>query len=151
MTTYSFKDTSGSFSHPDAGTFQFAGQIGMGQFTVEMLTEKSEHTVASDGNVMVSAIAGDNGHVSIEVQQTSALHQFLMSWYNTVKTALNNGNVTNWAGASLTLRNIVDGSTHYCNGISPSRMPAKTYAKQGQNIAWVLMCADIQTITVGAA
>lgn len=147
-TTYSFKDTSGSFQHPLLGAFPFAGQIGMGQFTVVMTTEKTAHDVAADGAVMISAMSGDNGSVAIEVQQTSDLHTFLLAWYNTVKTLMDQGDVTNWATATLTLRSIVDGSTHICRGISPSKIPDKVYAAQGQRITWNLMCADIQNVTL---
>ena len=148
ITTYSFKDTSGAFTHPLAGAFPFSGQIGAGQFTISMSTEKSVHDVASDGAVMVSAISGDNGNVSIEVQQTSDFHAFLLAWYNTIKTAMDNGDVTTFASATLTLRNIVDGSTHICRGITPSKVPDKVYAAQGQRITWTLMCADIQNVTL---
>lgn len=150
MNQYSFKDSSGAFTHPLAGTFSFFGQIGIGQFTVEMTTEKSTDDVAADGNVMVSAIAGDNGHVTIEVQQTSSLHSFLLNWYNQLLLLLNQGDVVNWATAQLTLRNLVDGSQHICNGVHPSRIPPKTYAAQGGKITWTLMCADIQNPIVGA-
>lgn len=146
--TYSFKDTSGSFQHPLTGAFAFAGQIGMGQFTVSMSTEQSAHDLAADGSIMISAISGDNGTVAIEVQQTSDLHAFLLAWYNTVKTLKDNGDVTNWATASLTLRSIVDGSTHICRGITPQKIPDKVYAAQGQRLTWVLMCADIQNVTL---
>jgi hypothetical protein len=147
-TTYSFKDSSGAFTHPLAGAFLFAGEIGMGQFTVAMATEKSLLDTAADGNIMISAIAGDSGHVAIECQQTSDIHEFLLGWYNLIKTALNNGDVINWATAALTIRNIVDGSTHICTGVCPSKIPDKVYAAQGQRISWQLMCADIQSVTV---
>lgn len=151
MTVYSFKDTSGAFAHPIAGSFPFSGQIGMGEFTVVMATEQSAHDVAADGNVMVSAIAGDNGSMDIRVQQTSELHAFLLSWFNFVKTARNAGNVTNWASATVTLRNLVDGSVHYLTGVSPSKIPDKTYAAQGGYLVWRLMAADIQNSTLGGA
>jgi Protein of unknown function (DUF3277) len=147
-TTYSFKDTSGAFSHPLVGAFPFAGQIGMGQFSVSMSTEKSVHDVGADGAIMVSAISGDNGNVAIEVQQTSNLHTFLLGWYNTIKALMDGGNVEDWATAALTIRSIVDGSVHICRGISPSKIPDKVYAAQGQRITWNLMCADIQSITL---
>src|SRR6185312_1410122 len=147
-TTYSFKDTSGSFQHPLTNVFPFAGQIGMGQFTISMSTEKTAHDVATDGSVMISAISGDNGSLTIEVQQTSDLHTFLLAWYNTIKTLMDQGDVTNWTTATVTLRSIVDGSTHICRGVSPSKIPDKVYAAQGQRIAWTLMCADIQNVTL---
>jgi hypothetical protein len=146
-TTYSFKDLSGAFAHPLAGGFIFAGQIGLGQIVITMNTEKTAHDISSDGSVMVSAVAGDNGQVSVEVQQTSLLHQFLLAWYNLIKTAMNGGDPSQWASAALTLRNVVDGSQHVVTGISPSKVPDKVYTAHGQNITWVLMAADIQSLT----
>lgn len=146
-TTYSFKDLTGAFAHPTAGVFTFGGEIGMGQVVITMATEKTMHDVAADGTVQVSAVAGDNGTVAIEVQQTSSFHKFLMTWFNTVKNALNNDDVTNWTGASILLRSSLDGTSHLCTGISPQNIPAKTYAKQGGNITWTLMAADIQNPT----
>jgi hypothetical protein len=148
MSTYSFKDTAGAFTHPLAGAFLFAGQIGMNQAHVSMATEKTTHNLAADGNVMVSYIAGDNGSIALEVQQTSDLHAFLLAWYNTIKTLADQGNVTNWATAAITLRNLVDGSIHEATGVSPSKIPDKVYAAQGQNITWTLMAADVQTVTI---
>lgn len=146
FTTYSFKDTTGSFEHPDVGVFPFAGQIGAGEFIVVMSTERSAHNVAADGAVVVSYVAGDNGALEIQVQQTSPLHAFLLSWFNTIKTAANNGNVLNWAGATVTLRNLVDGSEHKLKGVSPSKIPDKTYAAQAGMLIWRLMAADVQSI-----
>lgn len=148
MTTYSFKDLTGAFAHPLAGTYAFVGQKGLGQISISMSTEKTAHDVAADGSVMVSHIAGDNGSVSIEVQQTSDLHAFLLTWYNLIKTAAQNSDVSNWATGAITMRNLVDGSTHIVKGISPSKNPDKTYAAQGGRITWALMAADIQSVVV---
>jgi hypothetical protein len=148
MTTYSFKDTSGAFSHPLVGPYLFAGQIGLHQATVSMATEKTVQDVASDGTVMVSAVAGDNGHVALEMQQTSTLHAFLLAWYNAVNIAMKAGNVTTFAEAAITLRNIVDGSNHIATGVSIPKLPDKPYAQQGQHIVWTLPAADIQNVTL---
>jgi hypothetical protein len=147
-TTYSFKDLSGAFTDPDVGAFLFAGQIGMHQATVEMATEKTAQDLAGDGTIMISAIAGENGHVALEMQQTSDLHAFLLAWYNAKITALAAGDVANFAAATVTLRNIVDGSTHVCTGVSPSKIPAKAYAQQGQHITWTMWCAQIINTTL---
>jgi len=146
-TTYSFKDLSGAFTHPLTTPYVFAGKIGLGQITISMSTDKSVHDVSADGSVMISAIPGDHGHVAIEAQQTSDLHAFLLSWYNLIKTAMDAGDLTNWATASMTLRNLVDGSVHTITGISPAKIPDKTYAAQGGKITWTLMAADIQSVT----
>lgn len=149
MTTYSFKDSSGAFTHPIAGAFLFGGQVGLSQMHISMSTEKSTHDVASDGTIMVSYISGDNGSCALEIQQTSALHAFLLAWYNTIKTLADQGNVTNWATAAITIRNVVDGSTHVLTGVSPSKIPDKVYTAQGQKITWTLMATDVQNVTLG--
>lgn len=146
--TYSFKDLTGAFYHPLAGIFTFGGQIGAGQIVIHMDSVKTAHDVAADGHVQISAIAGDNGSITIEVQQTSSLNRFLMTWFNIVKNALNDNDVSNWAGASLLVRNAQDQTSHICTGISPQNIPDKTYAKQGGNITWTLMAGDIQNPTV---
>lgn len=147
MKTYSFKDLSGAFAHPLAGAFIFQGQIGMGQITIAMATEKTTHDVAADGTVMVSFISGDNGSLQIEAQQTSELHAFLLNWYNLIKTAADLGDVSNWASAALSFRNILDGSVHVITGVSPNKIPDKVYAAQGGKITWHLMAADVQSTT----
>jgi hypothetical protein len=150
-TTYSFKDLSGTVTCPGiiAVPFSFFGQIGIGSATVTMATDKTAQDVASDGAIMVSAIPGDNGHIAFEMQQTSALYAFFLSTYNALKTAMLNGDVTSWAGMSITLRNIVDGSTHVCTGVSFNKIPDKVYAAQGQRQTWTLPCADIQQTQLG--
>lgn len=144
MDQYSFKDLNGAFAHPLAGVFSMYGQIGVGQLTVANTTERTAHLVAADGNVVVSFIDGDNGHVAVETQQTSDLHIFLLRWFNLIKTAAQNGDTSNWATATLSFRNIADGSTHTLKGVSPAKVPDKPYAASAQNITWMLMAADIQ-------
>lgn len=148
MTTYSFLDLSGAFTHPSVGIIPLnGGNIGLGQVKVMMATEKTAHNVASDGTIMVTFRAGDNGSVEIEVQQTSLLHDALLNWYNTVKTAALAGNVTQWATAAITLRNIVDQTAHQISGISPSKLPDKIYGAEGAMMTWTLMAADSQQVT----
>ena len=148
--TYSFKDTSGSLSNPIllGAPIVFAGEIGMGQFVINMHTERTTHDTAADGTVMPSYIAGDSGDCSIEIQQTSALHAELLGLYNLLKTAADGGDVSNWAASALSLRNIVDGSQHLLTGVSFGKIPAKTYAAQGGKITWVLMAANVTNVTI---
>ncbi len=144
MTTYSFKDLTGAFVHPLVGSYILGGgNIGMGQITISMTTDRTMQDVASDGSVMVSYIAGDNGSVSIEVQQTSDLHNFLLTWFNACKTAADLGEVFTWAAAAMTIRNIIDGSVHTITGISPGKIPDKVYASQGGKITWMLPAARV--------
>jgi Protein of unknown function (DUF3277) len=147
-TTYSFLDLSGGFSHTYSDYYTFSGNSqGKGQIVVTMATEKTVHSVSADGTTMPSYVAGDNGTISIECQQTSDLHKYLLGWYNNLQDAAKNGDVSEWATASLMLRNVTDGTSHYCDGISPQNVPPKTYGAQGGNVTWVLMCCDIQNPT----
>ena len=143
-TTYSFKSLSGAFIHPLVGSYPIGGgNVGMGQLTIAMTTDRSSQDVAADGSVMISYIAGDNGTISIEVQQTSDLHSFLLGWFNAVKTAADLGNVSLWAAAAFSVRSNLDGASHTMTGLSPGKVPDKTYASQGGKITWSLPCARI--------
>ena len=141
ITTYSFQDLSGALAHPSVGAYTFNGE-GTGSVRVEMSGENSAHEVASDGSVMVSKIIRMNGTMTLTVQQTSPLHKWLLALYN----LLYHGDSVLWAQAAATLRNIVAGTGHIATGISFQRMAGTPYEAQGQNITWVFMCADIQTL-----
>ena len=146
-TTYSFKDLGGAFTHPLAIPIVFAGNIGVGQVSVAMTTEKTATDVAADGSVQVSYVAGDNGTVTIECQQTSIVHKLLLTWFNAVNAAARSGDISKFANASLTLRNTVDGTGHQCNGGSIPKNPDKVYAAQGGKVTWTIPFADIQAST----
>jgi hypothetical protein len=143
ITTYSFKSVSGAFNDPLVGNFTFAGQIGTGRFTVSMAVERTAHDNAADGATMVSYLAGDQGAVDIEVQQVSPLHQFLLNWFNTLKSQADQGNPSDWAGATMTLRDTVNQTGHVLSGLSPSKIPDKPYAAQGQRLTWRIMAAHV--------
>lgn len=144
--TYSFKDVVGSFSHPLAGVQTFAGQIGLGTFVVKNAQERTHHDVASDGTVMISYISGSNGSMEIEMQQNSELHHFLLDWYNLIVVAAENGNVANWASAVISLNSTLDSASHLLTGVSPSKIPDKTYAQSGGKVTWNLMAANVVNI-----
>jgi hypothetical protein len=144
MTTYSFKDLTGAFVHPIAGSFILAGgNVGLGQITITNATDRTAHDTAADGSVMVSYVAGDSGGATIEVQQTSDLHAYLLAWFNIVKTAADNGDVGGWAAGVLCVRSMDDGAIHTLTGVSPSKVPDKTYAAQGGRVTWSLMSARV--------
>lgn len=142
-TTYSFKDLSGAFTSPVAGAFIFSGEIGQGRVVVANTTEHGLMDTATDGTVMPVYVAGDAGTITIECQQTSLIHKFLLNWFNIVNTLARGGDVSNWATAAILMRNLVDGSSHTANGVSPQKVPDKTYVANGTNISWNLLCANL--------
>jgi hypothetical protein len=145
QTTYSFKDLVGVLTNDllAADVEIVGGNIGNGNLTVRMATERTTHHTANDGTVMPTYKAGRSGEVTIEMQQTSALHHTLIALFNALETQANAGDISNWAGTRLTLRTILDGSGHICSGVSFQKIADKPYASDGQNVTWVLMCADI--------
>jgi hypothetical protein len=143
--TYSFKDLVGALtntvfrvSFPLTG-----GNIGIGSMTISMGTERTTHDVAADGVVMPSYIAGDNGEISIEAQQTSPIHHALLDLYNLCVTAANNDDVSGWASTGIAFRTLLDGSTHVATGVSFGKIPDKPYQAQGQRVTWRLLAANI--------
>jgi hypothetical protein len=92
---------------------------------------------------MVSKQAGNNGQITISCQQTSDVHKWLLGWYNYLVIA----GTEEWAQSSALLRNTADGTSHVITGISPQKVPDKQYQAQGQRVSWVLMAADIQSLT----
>lgn len=141
-TVYSFTDLSGALAHPDLGGYIFTGE-GIGQITVTMSTDKSAHSVAADGTVMVSKVAGHNGQVQIQCQQTSKVHKWLLAAYNALYIA----DTDAWAQMGATLRNTSDGTSHVATGMSFLKIPDKPYQAQGQMVTWTMLAADIQSLS----
>jgi len=142
QTTYSFLDSVIILAHSlivPAGLITLSGE-GIGKATVSMRDERTIMDTAADGSVMISKIAGNTGTVAIDLQQTSLGHKALLSLYNLVILA----DPTMWAQAALTMRNITDGTSHIATGVAFTKLPDKTYQKEGQHVTWQLMCADIQ-------
>ena len=143
--TYSFKSLVGVLVNPVFGVSipLTGGNVGFGQMTVTMTTERTAHDVAADGTVMVSYIAGDNGDIAIEVQESSILHSLLLSLYNQAITAANNDDVSGWAATTISFRMLTDGTSHILSGVSFGKIPDKPYQASGQKITWRMMAANI--------
>lgn len=137
-TTYGFTDLVGSIHSDLVGDFIFTGE-GVGSVSVSKSTERSAQDVAADGSVMVSKIAGNNGTVTIEVQQAAPLHFWLLNWFNAHWAA----KTSNWATTTMLLKNTSTGGSHVCSGVSPQKEADVPYQSQGQRVTWTLMCADI--------
>ena len=138
-TVYSFADVSMVISHPSVGQFIATGQ-GIGTASVTMSTERSAHDISADGSVMVSKILGRNGNIVINAQQTSALHKWLLKYFNYVEGATTN----EWATAKVIIRSPVMQDMITLTGVSPQKIADKPFQAQGQHVAWTLMAADIQ-------
>lgn len=146
--TYSFKSLTGVISNPVFGvTIVLAGgNIGFGQLTINMGTERTVHDVSADGTVMISYVAGDNGGMMVECQESSVLHTQLLALYNQCLTTANNGDPSGWGATFGSFRNVLDGSSHTATGVSFQKFPDKPYAAQGQRVTWHLMAANLVNV-----
>lgn len=143
-TTYSFKALNGAMTCPGIGfTLLFGGQLGTGGITVANATDHTVHDTAADGVVMPSFVAGDSGNIVLECQQTSIIHSMLLSWLNALKTAAMLGDLSNWANTSMLLIETTTGQSHRATGVSPNKIPDKSYSAQGGKVTWTLPACNI--------
>lgn len=141
--TFSFTDIDATISHPSYGSYSIQGE-GIGDMSITKLTDRSVHDVAADGSIMTSKIAGNNGNVTINAQQTSTLHNFLQGMFNYLWGA----STDEWAKISLTIRAPKMQKTYYCTGGAFVKEPDEQFQSQGQKLPWVLLFNDIQRIPI---
>ncbi len=143
--TYSFKSLTGVLTNPVyAVTIPLTGgNIGLGSIVIRMNTTRTVHDVAADGTVMPSYVAGANGEVDINIQQTSALHSQLLALYNQAVLSADNEDVSGWAATSISFRVLTDGTQHTLTGVSFDKIPDKPYEANGQKITWKMMAANV--------
>jgi len=141
--TYAFSDIVGCFTHPLIGDIVFGGEMGVGEISIEPAVDHTDQKIASDGAVMVSYKPGQNGTISIKVQQVSEMHDQLLNWYNAVVSAVRLGNKEVFAMGVCTFRSIIDGRTHTATGVSPGKMPTFTYGETGTDWTWTLPAAQL--------
>lgn len=147
FTTYSFLDLSGAIYHPNTGSYVFTGQ-GVGRIVISMSSEKTYHEFGVDGSVIVGRIPTESGKIVLDCQQTSNIHKWLLSTYQSLMIT-EEGNSTAtvklWAALTGYLRSLKDGTSHKLAGVSFEKVPDKVYAAEGQIVSWVLWAAEIES------
>ncbi len=143
--TYSFKALTGVLTNSVYGVTitLTGGSIGAGSFTIRMTTTRTSQDVAADGTVMPSYIAGDNGEIDIDVQESSTLHTQLLALYNQAVVAASNDDVSGWAATSISFRMLTDGTQHTLTGCSFDKVPDKPYEAAGKRVTWKLLACSI--------
>ncbi|WP_368489318.1 phage protein [Clostridium sp. BJN0013] len=137
--TYSFQDVTVTFDHT-YGKRSSVG-AGLGSITVGMTQTKTVQEVGADGVVMVSKVLGENGTITITVQQTSQLHKYLINWYNYINDSSIPTN--EWASMTITIMSPTMGDVITAYGVSPQKLADRVYQSQGQMYSWSLMAAKI--------
>ena len=141
--TYSFTDINATISHPAYGSYDIQGE-GIGDLSISKVTDRTTHDVAADGNIMVSKVAGNNGNVTINAQQTSTLHNWLQGLFN----YLWNADTSQWAQISMTITAPKMSKTYYCTGGAFVKEPDEPFQSQGQRVSWGILFADVQRLPV---
>ena len=139
--TYSFTDINATISGPGYGSYSIQGE-GIGDVSISKITDRTVHDVAADGSIMASKIAGNNGNVTLNAQQTSSLHKFMQGTFNYCWQA----DTSAWTTISITIEAPKMGKTYYCTGGSFVKEPDEPLQSQGQRVAWQLLFKDIQRI-----
>lgn len=137
---YSFEDVTCSFSHPAKGSKSSTG-AGIGSITTSMTGDKTTHETSADGRIFVLRVPGDNGTITVTMQQTSDLHKWLLKWYNYINGP--DSDNSDWIAMNITIKNNYLREQINCTGVSPQKRPDKPYQAQGQMITWSLMAMEI--------
>ncbi|MFR8056975.1 MAG: phage protein [Dialister invisus] len=95
QTTYSFTDLVGSIHSDVVGDFIFTGN-GVGS-VLYLKLRNARHMISLPTLCYDLQNSGNNGTVTIETQQTSPLHLWLMKWFQAHWSAP----TSQWAGTSL--------------------------------------------------
>ena len=146
--TYSFKALTGVLRNPVLSvTIPFTGKnLGLGGITIRMAAMRTVHETGVDGAVIPLYVAGDNGEVDIEVQQSSTLNSSLLSLYNRLLMAAQSGKYIGWASTSILFTFGPDGSQHNLTGMSFEKFPDKPYQSAGQKVTWKMLAANINSV-----
>jgi hypothetical protein len=137
-TVYSLADVRTVMYHQDVGQCVLSSQ-GVGKISVTYAGDLSSHTATADGFVVVNRLRNSHGIVTIEVPQNSSADEYLRRWSRYLR------NTQSYLFA-LTALNIVDqmgGFTIYCEGVTPQKIPDRTYDQTAGNVSWVLLAASI--------
>jgi len=132
--TYSFSDLDIVFSSPAMGSISCNGE-GIGDITFSRSNDMSAHDVGADGRVMTSKIVAKNGTVTLNIQQTSPLANWLVRYVNYVENASSSA----FTGLTITASSRVMARQHTAFGCSPQKMPDAAYAQQGARRAFAFL------------
>lgn len=141
--TYSFLDLTGTISHPSVGVYTLTG-AGIGEMTLTQLNDASAMDTAADGTVMISKMPTPTGTITIQAQQTSDLHNWLIKWYQYLQLAGSD----EWAQSNILIRAPKMGRSHVATGVCPQKQSDTPYQVQGQRVTWTLLVADLKYIPI---
>ena len=138
-TVYSFTDVRVVMYHPKVGQCVLSTK-GLGRISIARSGDLSSHTATADGYVIVNRLRSENGTITLEVPQNSSADEYLRKWARYLK---NVGDSKKFAQTTL---NIVDQAgklTISCEGVTPQKIPDRTYEQTSSNLSWTLLAATV--------
>ena len=138
-TVYSLADVNTVMYHPKVGQAVLSSQ-GLGKIGISFSGDMSSHTATADGYVVVNRLRTSNGVITLEVPQNSSADEYLRKWARYLK------NVKETGQFAKTTLNVVDHAgnlTIACEGVTPQRIPDRTYDQAASFLTWTLLAASI--------
>ncbi len=125
--------------HPKVGQSVLSTK-GLGKIGISYSGDLSSHTATADGFVVVNRLRTYNGMVTLEVPQNSSADEYLRKW---VKYLKNVENTFRFAESTLDIIDQAGNFKIHCEGVTPQKIPDRTYDLASSNLTWTLLCARI--------
>ena len=139
FTVYSFADVRVVMYHPSVGQCVISDK-GLGRISIARSGDLSSHTATADGFVVVNRLRSENGTVTLEVPQNSSADEYLRKW---AKYLRNVGKAAKFAQTTLNILDQGGKFTISCKGVTPQKIPDRTYDRTSSNLSWTLLAAGI--------
>lgn len=144
---YGFENITASISHPSCGAMS-TKNTGVGSIGISMLTERTTHDIAADGSIFLLKVEGNNGIISINLQQTSELHRWLLQLAGYVMMTSTDPAV--WGEINMSIQDDNMNTAFSCTGGSLIKIPDLNFGAQGQMVNWIIYFCDIKPTTTAA-
>lgn len=133
MGVYSFLNVQASLVGP-GGNVNLGNGSGSSEegITVEMVEEKGDTKVGSDGQLMQSLRASNLGRVTVRLLKTSPVNSILSQMYNTQKTIS-----SLWGNNTFRLSDVSRGDVVLGTQIAFTKQPTLVYGKDGNMNEWI--------------
>lgn len=139
FTVYSWTDTTAVLYHPSFGRVNLTA-AGMGKLAISRSGDLSSHTPTVDGSVVVNRLRSENGIVTLEVTQNSSADEFLRRWAAYLKALTDS---SKFAQSTLTVTDNTGKFTISLTGVTPQKIPDRTYDKTATDLVWTLLAASV--------
>ena len=136
---YALSETKEILYHPGCGSCNLL-TTGAGKIVISASGDLSSHTTTAEGYVVVNKLKSENGMITFEVPQNSPADAYLRKW---IKYVRNSKKTDSFAKATLTVTDSAGGFTILCSGVTPQKIPDRTYDRTSTNLTYTLLAAVI--------